>query len=717
MFCVISFCRSSLIAAVVLVSISPPATAQPNLRPSIIDKGGLFFPGEKPGTVTPAPLVKTEIEAAVSGPIVRYRLRHTFVNSGKQWSEAIYTYPLPSDSAVDRLKMIVGDRVIAGRIEEKAEAKRLYSVAKSNGQRASIVEHQRPNIFTTSLANIAPGESIVVEIGFQEHLKMRDGGFRLRMPLVVGPRFVPGTPIAGYQSTGWSPPTAEVADAHLITPPVRDDEEGPGNPVSLSIDFDAGFPLHRLESPSHDVAIERFGNGRARIALSGARPADKDFTLVWHARAGTAPAAGLFTETVNGKRYALLMLSPPSPDTNVEAPARDVVFVIDTSGSMHGTSMDQAKAALRLALDRLKPDDGFQIVRFSEEFSTFRQASVTATPENITAAKSYVSALQAEGGTEIVAALEHALLQRRSAARMTQVVLLTDGAVGNEEEFFDTIGRHLGAARLFTVGIGSAPNSYLMTRAAHAGRGTHTYIEDMGEVARQMSELLVMLERPALVDVGLDWQGGTAPVETWPNPVPDLYFGEPVTILAALPAGTAGVGVSGRQTEDIWHTHVPLMDGQDRPGIAAIWARQKLRGLADRMRFAEDRDAIKAEMINTALEFGLVSRYTSLVAIDDFKARPGHLALASSEVPVNLPDGWSREHVLGEPASSSRQPVPQKIRSFDQSNPLIRHAMANSANRLVNVPQTATAGPLALIIGGVLILAGLGAGFRKVQIA
>ncbi|MBO6788094.1 MAG: marine proteobacterial sortase target protein [Rhodospirillales bacterium] len=659
--------------------------------------------------------MKTEIEAAVSGPVVRYRLRHTFVNNGDRWSEAIYTYPLPSDSAVDRLKMTIGDRVVASRIEEKAEAKRLYNAAKSNGQRASIVEQQRPNIFTTSLANIAPGEHIVVEIGFQERLKMRDGGFRLRMPLVVGPRYIPGSPVGGIQSTGWSPPTAEVTDAHLVTPPVRSAEDGPGNPVTLNIDFDAGFPLDRLESPSHDVVIDRLGKGRARIAFKDARPADKDFTLVWHARAGAAPAAGLFTETVNGRRFALMMLSPPMLDADIEAPARDVVFVIDTSGSMHGVSMDQAKAALRLALDRLKPDDGFRIIRFSETFSAFRPTVSKATAENIAAAKSYVSQLEAEGGTEIVGALEHALVQRRTSGRMTQVVLLTDGAVGNEQALFDMIGRQLGPARLFTVGIGSAPNGYLMTRAAHAGRGTYTYIESTGEVARQMRELLVMLERPALVDVSLAWQGGTVPAETWPNPVPDLYFGEPVAVLAALPAGTTGVDVTGQFSGRIWHAHLPLEDGLNRTGIAALWARQKLKGLEYQLRFAEDRDAVKAEMINTALEFELVSRYTSLVAIDDFKARPDHLALAAAEVPTNLPEGWSRDHVLGEPGVAPKQPMPQKTRAFDQSSPLIRQAMAKSTNRLANVPQTATPAPLALIIGGVLMLAGLTMRLRKTR--
>jgi len=681
------------------------AIAQPNLPPSVIDEGGLFFPGEKPGTVRPAPLLKTEIDAAVSGPVVRYRLRHTFVNTSKQWSEAIYTYPLPADSAVDKLKMTIGERVVDGRIEEKGEARRLYNEAKSNGRRASIVEQQRPNIFTTSLANIAPGEHITVEIGFQETLKMRDGGFRLRMPLVVGPRYIPGESVSGFKSTGWAPPTDEVTDAHLITPPVRTADEGPGNPVTLRIDLDAGFPLAAIESPSHDLAIENLGDGRAKIALKNTVPADKDFTLVWNARADDAPSAGLFTETVNGTRYVLLMLSPPAGEQPVERAPRDLVFVIDTSGSMHGASIDQAKAALRLALDRLKPDDGFRIIRFSNIMSSFRPAKVMATPENIAAAKDYVSALDADGGTEIVKALSHALARQRTRDRLTQVVLLTDGAVGNEQALFDVIDRQIGSARLFTVGIGTSPNGYLMTRAAHAGRGTFTFIENADDVAERMTALFRMLEMPALTDVALDWQGG-GEAETWPDPVPDLYRGEPVTVLAALPAGTTAVDVTGRIGDMVWQTQVPVINGQARPGIAALWARQKIRSLEHRMRRAEDRDAVKADIINTALQFELVSRFTSLVAIDNFKARPDNLALASTEVPTNMPEGWSRDHVMGEPGAPAPQPGPTKTRAFDRADPMLRRTMANSANKLIGVPQTATPAPLALLIGGLLLAAG-----------
>jgi Ca-activated chloride channel family protein len=679
------------------------AFAKTPLPPSIMDRGGLYFPGDKPGTVVAAPLVKTDITVDISGPIARYRLRHTFVNNSETWTEAIYTYPLPADSAVDRLYMQVGARQIIGKIEEKEEAKRQYNAAKSAGKRTSLVEQHRPNLFSTSVANLGPGEHVIVEIGFQDYLKMDNGHFSMRMPLVVGPRYISHQEIQSFQLTGWEAKQGSATDIDKISPPLRTAEEGLGNPVDLKIRLDAGFPIASIKSVSHQITTENTSTGVFEITLANTAPADRDFILNWIPKKGSAPTAGLFTEIVDNTRYALLMLTPLMAASEFTGLDRDVTFIIDTSGSMDGASIDQARAALRLALDRLRPNDRFQIVRFSNEFSMFRAGLVSANRENLSAAKSYVSGLTADGGTEIVNAVAAALSEGADKDRLSQVILITDGAVSNEDALFRLIEQNVGDRRFFTVGIGSAPNGYLMTRAARAGRGSYTYIQSPDQVASQMSALFGKLESPALVDARASWNGTAEQVEMWPSKLPDLYFGEPLTVMAKLPPGVTSVDVTGRIGDRIWSTTVQLKGGQSHPGVGTLWGREKIKGLMHALRLAEDPTQVKAEIIQTALTFDLVSRYTSLVAIDDQIARPKDQQLSSVQVPTNLPDGWVREG-----SSPQLHPAPasglQKTRAFDRSSPMIRHAMLSSATQLANIPQTATNAPLMLIVGGFMTL-------------
>jgi len=694
--------RFSPILIIAYLFVSFPAHAQVNLPPKFMDEGGLYFPGSKPGTVELAPLLKTEIDADISGPVARYTLRHTFINTGKDWTEAIYTYPLPSDSAVDRLVMQVGERVIEGEIAEKKEAERRYAEAKASGRNAGLVSQKRPNVFSTSVANIAPGAHVTVEIGFQETLSMLDDGFHLRLPLVVGPRYYPAEH-KKVVAADWSEPAKKPADDEHVPTVLRAARDGKGNPVTISMNLDAGFPLGDIESASHDVEIERLGDTRAKITLKQSAPADKDFSLDWQAKPGTAPVAGLFAEQKNGLRYGLMMLSPPNRVSDLPKPPREVVFVVDTSGSMHGASIDQARAAVRLALARLRPQDTFRIYRFSNDVSAFRDGAVAATPENVTAAANYVSGLAAEGGTEVVAAAERAFLGTRDSSRLTQVVLITDGAVGNEDALFDLIDRSLGEARLFTVGIGSAPNGYLMTRAARAGRGTYTFIQSPDQVAARMSALFLKLETPALTDVTVTWEGAPGQVETWPNPIPDLYLGEPIEVLAALPDGVTAAQITGRIDGKIWQTQVSLAANDNHPGVAALWGREKIASLMSELRRAgEGRDAIRAEIVKTALKFDLVSKFTSLVAVDETPARPDGVKLVSKDVPTNLPEGWSREHVTGE----RTPPSGAVIRTFDRADATMAPHVAAAGAQLAALPQTATAGPLLVVFGIVIMVLG-----------
>lgn len=682
-----------------------------NERPRDAESGRLYFRSDDQTHVA-APLLSTDVRIAVSGLVARAVVRQQFENKSANWVEGIYVFPLPQDSAVDRLRLTIGTRVIAGTIAERQQAQRAYQQARAQGQRAGLVEQERPNIFTTSVANIGPGEKVTVEIEYQEQLRYSQGAFTLRFPLVVAPRYIPGETVQ-VAGRGWSAPTTQVPDADRITPPVRRPEEAPGNPVSLQVDIDAGFKLAAVESNTHAIAKKEDANGRVLVALADALvPADRDFVLSWRPQPSAAPTAGLFAEQREGRTHLLVMLMPPAGEVTSALPPREMIFVIDTSGSMEGTSIRQAKAALHMGLDRLKPGDTFNIIQFNSTASVLFGGPQPVAADSLRMAHDYVEALRATGGTEMLPALNLALDGMRKEGRVRQVVFLTDGAVGNEDALFRRIQDRLGDSRLFTIGIGSAPNSWFMSRAAQAGRGTFTNIDRLDEVSQRMTALFEKLEKPVLTEVTVAWPAGIE-AETYPSPIPDLYAGEPVVFAAstgaALPAD-AVIRIGGRSGGQAWTRTLSLTGREDRPGVAAVWARRKLAALEDSRLDGTPQEQVRADSLRVALAYQLVSRYTSLVAIDPTPARPADTPVGRGEVPTNLPAGWSYDAVFGQkhaaiPASPPALAASQQAMARTADPSMLAVVEPNLMQNQVTLPQTATPAELKLIIGVLTMLA------------
>ncbi|MCP5368386.1 MAG: marine proteobacterial sortase target protein [Hyphomicrobiales bacterium] len=709
----------------VLLSLDGAEAAPPPVTAEEAEKGGLYFPDGDSGLFRPAPLLDTEVSVDVSGPVARYTVVHKFRNPDQAWVEGVYVFPLPEDSAVDRMRLVIGKRIIEGRIDEKQKARQTYETAKREGRKASLVEQERPNIFTTSVANIGPGEEVSVEIHFQEVLRFDAGSFRLRFPLVVGPRYIPGAkPVAGFGGTGWAVNTPQVPDAERISPPVRRPDEGKDNPVRLTLRLDPGFPLASLASPSHAIDVAEKDGGRREITLKdGDVPADRDFVLEWAPQAGAEPQAGLFRETVDGRDYLLLMLLPPELQA-VEAQKlpREVIFVIDTSGSMHGPSLAQAKAALDQALDRLTPADRFNVVQFNSATSVLFPAARPADAGNVSAAHAYVATLEAQGGTEMMGAVEAALDGRADPKRVRQVVFITDGAVGNEVALLQRIHGKLADSRLFTVGIGSAPNGFFMTEAARTGRGTYTYIDDVAQVGTRMAELYRKLEHPALTDIRLTLPAGMT-AEVQPDPVPDLYAGEPLVVTLNPAKAEGEIAIAGRLNGAVWHTTVPLGGGSDNPGVGKVWARAKIASLMGALRLGADREATRAAVLNVALPHQLVSAYTSLVAVDLTVSRPADKDVDTRAVPTNMPHGWSHGAVFGPDGQPRPAPMPapagmqRKAMAPGTANGIVAMAEASRAPgvaigtglraKATPLPQTATPAAWHLVTGLVAVLLGL----------
>ena len=594
---------------------------------------------------TPAPKVSTEVAVEVTGMIARTRVTQVFHNPGAEYVEGIYVFPLPEKAAVDHLRMKIGARVIEGKIKEKAEARRVYEQARSEGRKAAIVEQQRPNLFTNSVAHIGPDERIEIKIEYQQSLAYENGEYRLRFPLAVTPRYDPLPGPLPREREEALPDEPKAAEAHEA-PVLHAGYEGCGcggvNPVDIVVTIDAGVAIGQVVSSYHDAAIEKAAGHRVTVMLAREQEdADRDFELSWKVAPAAAPQAALFTQRGESTDYALLMVVPPQP-TAAERAAfqrlpREMVLIVDTSGSMQGASIVQARQALEHALGTLTERDRFNIVEFNSILRPMWPATLVASPQNLEHARQWVRALQASGGTEMAPALTFALDGRETPGMLRQVVFITDGAVGNEEALFKLISERLGGSRLFTVGIGSAPNSHFMTRAAQFGRGTFTHIGDVREVNDKMSRLFAKIEAPVLRDVTIRWPDGTA-VETFPARVPDLYLGEPVLVAASARAPLGTVVVSGTRGNQPWSVALtPAADSS--AGVGALWARSKIASLMDEVTRGGDPALFRPQVVKVALEHHLVSAYTSLVAVDMTPTAPA-VNPKEAMVKASLPQGY-----------------------------------------------------------------------------
>jgi Ca-activated chloride channel homolog len=659
-----------------------------------------------------APQLGTDIDLTVSGPTARARISQIFRNPTQSWVEAVYVYPLPDGGAVDMLKMVVGDRIIVGDVKERGAAKVVYEQAKANGQKAVLMEQDRPNIFTNSIANIGPGETVVVQIEYQEPVRQLGNEFSLRIPLVVAPRYNPAPLIQSvdFHGQGWGNVSDPVPDRERIEPPVLDPRvDAPVNPVAIKINLQAGFPLGEVKSHHHAIKTESPSDDARVITLDDkVAPADRDFELTWKPAATTAPSVGLFREHVADGDYLLAFVTPPALiDAEQQARPREVIFVIDNSGSMGGTSIAQAKASLLYGLDHLKPADRFNVIRFDNTMDVLFADTVPADGSHLGQAKGFVSALQANGGTEMVPPMKAALTDQRDADSnyLRQVIFLTDGEIGNEQQLFDTIAAMRGRSRLYMVGIGSAPNTFLMTRAAEIGRGTFTHIGSVEQVEERMRSLFDKLENPIVTNLTASY---SAEADVTPGVLPDLYRGEPVVLAAKLVAPDGTIEIKGRIGDRPWTVRLPLANAAAGRGLSKLWARRKISDaeVARTLGNATQEDTDR-RVLSLALDHHLLSRLTSLVAVDETPSRPAGARLARAELPLNLPAGWDFNKVFG----GERVPAPRHENRADAGGAVqlaanVKQVAASAPMPVVayqsggvQLPKTATDADLRMIFG------------------
>ncbi|MHC4716027.1 MAG: VIT domain-containing protein, partial [Planctomycetota bacterium] len=599
-----------------------------------------------------APLRHTDVKIQVRGFVAEVTVQQEFFNPLDRPIEAEYVFPLPHDSAVNATEMRIGERVITGKIDRRASARQKYEQARDAGKRAALLEQERPNIFTQSVANIAANETVHVTIRYVQTLPYADGRYELVFPMVVGPRYIPGAPVSGERANrggGRLDDTDQVPDASRITPPVVPPGQRCGHDISLAVDLDAGVPLGDVTSRAHQVAVSRDGEDKARVVLSDADAIpNKDFVLSFTV-AGGRPEVGFLAHHDGKKGHFTLVLQPPADPPAAQIRPREILCVLDCSGSMDGPPLRLSKHAAGRILDNLRPTDRFNLMRFSSRATTFQPRSVPATPANIHAGRMYLASLAPGGGTEMIAGVRQALRGEIPEDLLRIVVLFTDGYIGNEKAILAEVKRKIGPARMFSFGVGSSSNRYLLDRMAIVGRGTAQYVLLADDPSEAVDAFVNRIDSPVLTDIEVKFHGAEA-ADVIPALIPDVFAGLPVYVHGRYDKpGKATIRVSGRigatATSAEIEVDLPAPDESHSP-LPSVWARRRIKELELRKLAADTGGAerVAGQIAELALEYSLMSAYTSFVAIDEGSQVNGKAVRVPVSIP--MPEGVSYERTV-----------------------------------------------------------------------
>ena len=595
----------------------------------------------------PLPLKHTDVKGTISAYVATVQVTQKYQNPYDSKIEAVYVFPLPQNAAINEFIMTVGQRRIRGIIRERQEARRIYNAARQQGHVASLLTQERPNIFTQSVANIEPGKAIEIEIRYFNTLKFSKGEYEFVFPMVVGPRFNPPGCTSGVAAVPRGVPgrSSQQTEVQYLRP-----EERSGHDIALAVDIDAGVSLEKVWSPSHAVNTGTLGETRAKVSLTRHDTIpNKDFVLRYKV-AGTKVKAALLVHKDPRGRFFTLMLQPPEDLKMIEPTPREMIFVLDCSGSMRGEPIRKAKAAISRALKKLGKHDTFQIIRFSNNASQLGPRPIPATPENVEIGQHYLANLSGSGGTMMIEGIKAALDFPHAEERFRIVSFMTDGFIGNDRQILGEVHQRIGASRIFSFGVGSSPNRYLLERMALLGHGAVAWIGldgDSGLAA--VDGFYEQVTHPALTDLKIDWDEMGA-TDVYPQAKPDLFVGRPIILTGRYTGqGKATVRLTGNVAgrEKVIELPVDLDAAETHPGLPFVWARTRIADLADRATRSEAGDELRNGIREVALEFGLMSEFTSFVAVDSLSKTKGGFGTTVA-VPVPVPEGVRYDTTVSE---------------------------------------------------------------------
>ena len=644
-------------------------------------------------------LEETRVEAEIAGVLARVRVSQVFRNPYSNRLEASYVFPMPENCAVDAYSFQIGERIVMGEVKEKEEARKVYQQAREDGRKAALLEQDRANIFTQSIANIPPDSVVVVNIEYVQPLDIDENRYAFRFPMTVAPRYIPGTPTGGSNvGRGWASDTDQVPDASRITPDVLPAGQRNGNDVFVTVKINGGMPIQKIVPVTHELDIQKTSETEAVVTLKNMSTiADKDLLIEYQLAGEDSTLASLVhRDSEETEGYVMLALQPKWSVEANEITPRQVHIVLDTSGSMRGAAISQMRQFAEHVLDHLNPQDEFQLIAFNDRSKAFQPAPVPATSVNIEAGKQFIRGLNAGGGTQLLPALQLALGDGCDESTPPRyLMLMSDALVGNDH----SILRHIQDAkfqdaRVFPVAFGAAPNDYLINRAAELGRGFSLQVTNQDNAQALATRFNELTSLPYMTDLQIDW-GGLSVRDQVPARLPDLYAGKPLIVLGRYDqVGTETITLKGNVLGQPVQMALELALPSKEPShdaIPSIWARQRIRQIWNH-NVGNETPQSRSEITELGLRHQLVTQYTSFVAVEKELSEVPQGKLISENIPGMTPEGMAEKQKRVPRTNASTAAAPAQPASNVQST-ANQPAAQNSTSNALASQTTAPAAP------------------------
>ena len=619
------FCFVMLAMAIACTAMKAQTQEDKTLAPYFVVQGD--------PSIDHLPLKDTRVQIDVAGVIADVKVEQTYRNEGIRPINASYVFPASTRAAVYAVRMRIGNEVIIAKVKERTQAKKEFEKAKEEGKSASLLEQDRPNVFSMKLANIMPQEQVEIELQYTELLIPTDGVYEVVFPTVVGPRY----------------PSKEAETAKnnaFVNTPYLHEAENPPSTLHISATIGAGVPLQEVSCPSHQIKAQYQNPNTAHLTLDDSNPFQGNQDFVLHYRlAGNQISSGLLLFQGPDENFFLYMAQPPARVENDDLPAREYVFVVDVSGSMNGFPLETSKRLLTELISQLKPTDLFNVVLFAGDSTVLSDTSLAANQENIDRAIKLLNEQRGNGGTELLPAIQRAVSIPRQPDISRNIVLVTDGYISGEQGVFDYIREHLDQSNVFAFGIGSSVNRYLIEGVARAGMGEPFIVTEEAEAAAVANKFKQYIESPVLTNIKIQAQGFDV-YDVNPVHFPDLLAQRPLILFGKWRGPVAGtIELTGKTGRGEFVSRLDVAGTQPDEGNRALrylWARSRIAELSD---YGAENvgDEQVAAITSLGLKYNLLTQYTSFIAVREV-------------VTNNL-----------EPAKDVNQPLPLPIRVSDMA--------------------------------------------------